>query len=101
MTVLNAFSMNLISIRTIYRYLTTECKNWVCLLFLELWIWTLHSGLKGTNAASIKEAWKCERTHNNDLGSELKSLEVTVSETFLVHLALNSLPRDYTKLKVT
>ena len=36
-----------------------------------------------------------------DLASKLKNLEITISDEFLVHLALNSLPSQYSQLKVT
>jgi hypothetical protein len=36
-----------------------------------------------------------------DIAAQLKSLEVEISESFLVHLILNSLPSQYGPLKVS
>jgi hypothetical protein len=36
-----------------------------------------------------------------DMAAQLKSLEVDISESFLVHFILNSLPTEYTPFKIS
>ena len=39
--------------------------------------------------------------HMRDIAAQLKSLEVTMSDTFLVHYILNTLPQQYSSFKIS
>ena len=39
--------------------------------------------------------------HMRDISTQLKTLEVTMSETFFVHFILNTLPQQYSPFKIS
>ena len=39
--------------------------------------------------------------HMRDISAQLKTLEVTMSKTFLVHFILNTLPQQYSPFKIS
>ncbi|KAK4408778.1 hypothetical protein Sango_0458800 [Sesamum angolense] len=55
------------------------------------------SDVKYNGSRSVRE----HIMHMRDIAAQLKSLEVDISEPFLVHLILNSLPKEYGPFKIT
>ncbi|KAK4400629.1 hypothetical protein Sango_1169000 [Sesamum angolense] len=55
------------------------------------------SDVKYDGSRSVRE----HIMHMRDIAAQLKLLEVDISEPFLVHLILNSLPKEYGPFKIT
>ncbi|KAL0297691.1 UNVERIFIED_CONTAM: Retrovirus-related Pol polyprotein from transposon TNT 1-94 [Sesamum radiatum] len=55
------------------------------------------SDVKYNGSRSVRE----HIMHMRDIAAQLKPLEVDISEPFLVHLILNSLPKEYGPFKIT
>ncbi|KAL0328122.1 UNVERIFIED_CONTAM: hypothetical protein Scaly_2244800 [Sesamum calycinum] len=55
------------------------------------------SDVKYNGSRSVRE----HMMHMRDIAAQLKPLEVDISESFLVHLILNSLPKEYGPFKIT
>ncbi|KAL0410471.1 UNVERIFIED_CONTAM: Retrovirus-related Pol polyprotein from transposon TNT 1-94 [Sesamum latifolium] len=55
------------------------------------------SDMKYNDSRSVRE----HIMHMRDIAAQLKPLEVDISEPFLVHLILNSLPKEYGPFKIT
>ena len=55
------------------------------------------SGMKHNNTRSVRE----HIIEMRDIAAQLKALEIEISESFLVHFVLNSLPMEYGPFKIS
>ncbi|POO01288.1 Zinc finger, CCHC-type [Trema orientale] len=55
------------------------------------------SGMKHNNSTNVRE----HIMEMRNIAAQLKSLEIDISESFLVHLIMNSLPKEYSPFKIS